>query len=82
MEYKKHFTDDELKALVEWFKQRMDRLPASLQLDKATLIKDLKHTVTLYFDVVHLHKDNPTYSGQIYLLFKIKACLEEQFDIQ
>ena len=78
MEFKKHFSDDELKQLVGWFEEHMERLPDSLQLDRATFIKDLKHTVKLYFDVVKLHKDNPTYSGQIYLLYQIKACLEAQ----
>lgn len=78
MEYKKHFTDSELSALVAWFKERMDALPQSLHVDKATFIPDLKHTVRLYFDIVAQHKDNPTYAAQIYLLYKIQKVLVEQ----
>ena len=53
MEYKKHYTDEELNEVVGWFKSHFDELPASLYIDKATYVKDLKHTVTLYYDIVN-----------------------------
>ncbi|MGM9687530.1 MAG: DUF6965 family protein [Alloprevotella sp.] len=75
MPYKKQFTEAELKELLEWFEAQAEHLPHSLQLDKATYIADLPKTVKLYFDIVRLHGDNPTYSGQINHLFKIKEKL-------
>ena len=78
MEYKKHFTDQEIEEVCNWFKTHFDQLHETLQLDNATYIRDFKHTVELYFDICQQHKDNPTYSGQIYQLFKMKACAEAQ----
>lgn len=78
MEYKKHFTDEELRELLDWFEKNKDILPESLYLDKATFIKDFKHTLRLYYDIVHEHKDNPTYSGQIYQLFKARKVIEQK----
>ena len=79
MEYKKHFTQEELAALLAWFDKRMDELPPSLCVDHgSTYIKDLKSLVDLYGDIIKDHQDNPTYSGQIYLLYKIKDALESK----
>ena len=75
MQYKKQFSKAELKELLGWFEAQAEHLPHSLRLDKATYIEDLPKTVKLYFDVVRLHGDNPTYSGQIYHLFKIREKL-------
>ena len=41
MEYKKHYTDEELNEVVGWFKSHFDELPASIYIDKATYVKDL-----------------------------------------
>ena len=51
MEYKKHFTDQEIEEVCNWFKTHFDQLPETLQLDNATYIRDFKHTVELYFDI-------------------------------
>lgn len=80
MEYKKHFSGEELNSLIAWFEAHKDRFPASLQVDKATFIPDLPHTVRLYYDIVNEHKDNPTYAAQIFLLFKIQKILQEQWN--
>lgn len=77
MKYKKHFTDKELSDLLAWFDAHENALPQSIVVDKALYIKDLRYTLRLYRDIVAEHKDNPTYSGQIYLLFKIKKTLED-----
>ena len=76
MEYKKVYTAAELEALVNWFEARRDKLPESLQLDKATHIADFRTTVRHYMDIVREHKSNPTYGGQILHLFKMKEKLE------
>jgi len=79
MEYKKHYTDNELRELTVWYEQNMERLPSSLRVDKATYVPDLGRTVRFYFDIMREHKDNPTYAAQIFLLFKIRKVLEEQW---
>lgn len=79
MKYKKHYTDKELRDVVGWFEQNMDRLPQSLHVDKATFLPDLGRTVRFYFDIARDHKDNPTYAAQIFLLFKIRKALEEKW---
>lgn len=79
MEYKKHYTDDELNEVVGWFKSHFDELPASLYIDKATYVKDLKHTVTLYYDIVNKLKDNPTYAAQIRHLFLMRDAVLKQW---
>ena len=83
MEYKKHYTDEELNEVVGWFKSHFDELPASLYIDKATYVKDLKHTVTLYYDIVNKLKDNPTYAAQIRHLFLMRdAVLDGKWDLE
>ncbi len=77
MEYKKHYTDEEINDTIEWFKSHMDELPTSLQLDKATFIADLRKTVPLYFDIATKHKDNPTYSAQLRHLFLMREAVEQ-----
>lgn len=80
MEYRKHYTDAELDELVGWFEKNMERLPASLRMSESTLIADFPHTVRLYFDIVRQHKDNPTYSGQIYQLFKMRDAVRAEVE--
>lgn len=72
MEYKKQYSHEELEEILNWFEKNMDKLPASLQLNKATYIKDLPKTVHQYFDLIKQQKDNPTYSGQIHHLFEMR----------
>lgn len=75
VEYKKHYSDEEINEVITWFQERMDRLPQSLDMGKGTMLPDLKRTVRLYFDIAELHKDNPTYAAQIHHLFKIRDAL-------
>lgn len=82
MQYKKHFTSDELKELLEWFDSNQDKLPETLNLDKATHIKDFKRTLKLYYDIAREHIDNPTYSGQIYHLFQMKEAVLKHWEQQ
>ena len=42
-------------------------------------MKDLKHTVTLYYDIVNKLKDNPTYAAQIRHLFLMRDAVLEQW---
>lgn len=73
--YKQQYSPEEVNELIEWFKARENKLPDSLQVDKATYIKDLKRTLTLYYDIAREHISNPTYSGQINHLLLIREAL-------
>ncbi len=77
MEFKKKYTKDEMGELCAWFAARLDRLPAEMHLDKAIHIKDLPTTVRHYMEIVKLHGDNPTYSGQVYHLFLMRDKLQD-----
>lgn len=79
MEYKKLFTKEELKEIVEWFESHWDKLPESLYMDKATYLSDFKRTVRLYYDIAKEHGENPTYSGQIFQLFKMRDAVEREW---
>lgn len=72
MEFKKKYSKEELEELCAWFASRMDKLPADMHLDKAIYVKDFPTTVRHYLEIVRLHGDNPTYSGQVYHLFLMR----------
>ncbi len=82
MQYKKHFTTEELNEILEWFDTNRNKLPNSLKLDNATYIKDFKRTLQLYYDIAREHRDNPTYSGQIYHLFQMKEAVLKSWQEQ
>lgn len=71
----KIYTRDELKELEEWFNG--EKLPDSIQLDKATYIPNLKDTLAKLFVQADINCDNPKMQGPIYLLERLKAKLEE-----
>lgn len=77
MDYKSIFSKEELKELTDWFKERLDALPESLQVDDATFVNDLRQTVEYYLRLVELYHDKRTFSGQLYLLERIRKKLIE-----
>lgn len=79
MKYKKLYTDEELDGLIQWFKDHFDQLPESLYIDKATYVKDLKHTVVLYFDILNDLRTIPCYGAQIRHLFLMKDAVEREW---
>jgi len=78
MEYKKHYTDEELAPLTQWFKEHWDSLPQDLRLNASTYFPDLRKTVAYYLDIVEMHRNNTTYAPQIFHLFCIKDLLTTQ----
>ena len=72
MDYKSIFSKEELKELTDWFKERKDKLPETLQVDDATFVKDLRQTVDYYLRLVELYHDKRAFSGQLYLLERIR----------
>lgn len=77
MDYKSIFSKEELKELTDWFKERKDKLPETLQVDEATFVKDLRQTVDYYLRLVELYHDKRAFSGQLYLLERIRKKLIE-----
>ena len=77
MDYKSIFSKEELKELTDWFKERLDALPESLQVYDATFVRDLRQTVEYYLRLVELYHDKRTFSGQLYLLERIRKKLIE-----
>ena len=56
--YKPAYTKQEVDELTRWFEERMDRLPATLQLNEATAASDLPRTVKALLAVLKVHKEN------------------------
>lgn len=79
MDFKKQFSRKELDEVETWFKERMDKMPESLELSKSTKIADFKKTLDFYLELSHLHAENPTYSGQIYHLFLMRDKIIELY---
>ena len=74
------YTKQEVDELTRWFEERMDRLPATLQLNEATAASDLPRTVKALLAVLKVHKENisVTFSGYMSHLDLIRLRLKEQ----
>ena len=77
MDYKSIFSKEELNELTDWFNERKDKLPETLQVDDAIFVKDLRQTVDYYLRLVELYHDKRAFSGQLYLLERIRKKLIE-----
>lgn len=78
MDFKKLYPTEELTELTQWFAERLDRLPPSLRIDEGTYIPNLRKTVEFHLAIVEAHYNNPTYSPQIYLFFRMRDRLREE----
>lgn len=76
--YQKIYPPHEIQELLQWFTDRLDRLPPSLDMGKRGNIPDLRRTVKLYLEFVVLCHEKPAYSGQILHLFHIREHLEAE----
>ena len=77
MDYKSIFSKEELNELTDWFNERKDKLPETLQVDDATFVKDLRQTVDYYLRLVELYHDKRAFSGQLYFLERIRKKMIE-----
>ena len=75
MDYKSIFSKEELNELTDWFNERKDRLPEKLQVDDAPFVKYLRQTVDYYLRLVELYHYKRAFSGQLYLLERIRKKL-------
>ncbi len=76
MEYKKLYSQEEIDEITAWFESHKDQLPESLDVDKATHMSNFRQTVSSYIDIARLHRENATYSGQIYFLFQMREAVK------
>lgn len=78
MDFKKQYSEEELKELRAWFEARTDTLPASMRLDTGMFIPDLPQTVSKYLDIMTRHKTLATFAPQMYHLYRIRQKLEDE----
>lgn len=78
--YKPGYKKEEVKELVAWFEERMDRLPASIQLNAATKTSNLPRTVKALVELLKVRGGVPsvTFSGYVAHLELIRLRLKEQ----
>lgn len=79
--YKPEYSKEEVKSLLAWFAERMDRLPATMQLDPATCTADLPRTVRAFSALLKAQADgvtSVTFSGYVAHLELIRQRLKEQ----
>lgn len=78
--YKSDYTKAEVNELLAWFEERMDKLPQTLRLNKATTTDNLKRTVKALTTTVKRLEGviNVTYSGYVSHLVLIRLRLQEQ----
>ena len=76
--FKPDYTEDEVNEVIEWFEKRIDHLPTSLRLDKATSTKDLPRTVQAYCKLLRSIQMKVAHSGYMAHLLLIREQLLEQ----
>ena len=77
--YKKLYTPEELDEVCQWIKDNKHRMPATLRLNDATVFTDFRATIDYYVDIIALHRENPTYGGQIHHVFQVQQKLKEMW---
>lgn len=73
--FKPDFTKAEVKELIAWFEERMDRLPVELQINKSSHTKNLRFTVTKLISMLKEREVTVTICGYIAHLALIKERL-------
>ncbi len=76
--FKPVFTREEQRELMEWFEQRMDKLPKELQINKSTHSADLPRTVKAMIGVIKEKGGSTAFSGYIAHLELIRERLKRQ----
>lgn len=77
-EYNANYTEAFRDEQLQWFEERMERLPQSLQISASTSTSDLKRTVQGLILTLRQNKPSVTFSGYMETLMKIKDKLQEQ----
>ncbi|MBO4802887.1 MAG: hypothetical protein J5545_13655 [Bacteroidaceae bacterium] len=79
--FKKSYTLEEVKECYEWFQQRMDKLPPSLEMPAAH-IPDLHRTVQRMIKVLQRQmNERGTYNGQFAVLEQMRVILQKEYQL-
>jgi hypothetical protein len=76
--FKPKYSLEEIRELVTWFKDRMDKLPETLVLDECSKTDNLQKTVKAFIALLDRDKINPFWSGYISHFLLIRERLREQ----
>jgi len=76
--YKANYTEAFCNEQLKWFEERMDRLPASMEISASTRTSDLPLTVRSLMQTLRSNKPSVTFSGYMETLLKIKDRLQEE----
>ncbi|MBR2630857.1 MAG: hypothetical protein IKD25_04940 [Bacteroidaceae bacterium] len=76
MEYKPTFTKEEIEDIIHWFATH--KLEQDIDLGNGVHIRELDTALKQLTHIAKTRHDNRVFSGQIYMLFKIKDELIKQ----
>ncbi|MDO5482300.1 MAG: hypothetical protein Q4F47_04600 [Bacteroidaceae bacterium] len=76
MEYKPTFTKEEIEDIIHWFATH--KLEQDIDLGNGIHIRELDTALKQLTHIAKTRHDNRVFSGQIYMLFKIKDELIKQ----
>lgn len=76
MEYKKTFTKEEIDELIHWFDTHQYEKELDLGIGVST--KNLDQSIPPLIHVARTKYMSPVFSGQIYMLFRIRDALIQQ----
>ncbi len=76
--YKTKYTEEELQGLYAWFRERMDRLPSQIQLDKSTKVDDVPFYVRSIMGRMNDLRQSPSLNGYYAYLLTLRERLEEE----
>lgn len=75
--FKEKYDEQELEELCQWFEERMDRLPETLQLSDSTESENLPKTVRAYVRRLRESRRSVVFNGYVAHLFLIRERLRE-----
>ncbi len=81
VEYKKLYSEEEIRDLLQWFKERYDRLPESIALDEATRVVGMPDSARSLCEMVETNWENPTFGASIRHVFWLRERLIEDYGL-
>ncbi|MBR4128384.1 MAG: hypothetical protein IKT92_02790 [Bacteroidaceae bacterium] len=80
MEYKKIYDPQELHELIEWFRVHHDELPESIHINNGVFVKDVRHTSSIFKDIVAKVGTKKMYGAHIRLFFTLREQIIAQWE--
>ena len=81
VEYKNLYPEEEIRDLLQWFKERYDRLPESIALDEATRVVGMPDSARSLCEMVETNWENPTFGASIRHVFWLRERLIEDYGL-